>query len=119
MMAYYQEIASHRGGGGWRAVGEKIGCSGAYARQIAMGAKPVTLDIASEWIIAMGWAPKQNTVSARPSPKRQPRRFYRPCLPVELGEQVREWGIDVEAILTQAVKSAILDEQWRERTHEA
>ena len=57
---------------------------------------------------AMGWA----------SPKRQPRRFYRPCLPVELGEQVKLWNIDVEALLTQAVKSAILDEQWRERTHE-
>ena len=52
------------------------------------------------------------------SPKRQPRRFYRPCLPVELGEQVKLWNIDVEALLTQAVKSAILDEQWRERTHE-
>ncbi len=53
-----------------------------------------------------------------PSPKRQPRRFYRPCLSVELGEQVRTWHIDVESLLTQAVKSAILDEQWRERTHE-
>jgi len=50
-----------------------------------------------------------------PAPRR---RYYRPCLPVELGEQVRLWGIDVEALLTQAIKSAILDEQWRERTHE-
>ena len=33
------------------------------------------------------------------SPKRQPRRFYRPCLSVELGEQIKEAGLDVEAIL--------------------
>lgn len=54
----------------------------------------------------------------RPSPKRPARRFYRPCLSVELGEQVKLWNIDIEALLTQAVKSAIIDEQWRERTHE-
>ena len=53
----------------------------------------------------------------RPSGK-PPRRYYRPCLPVDLGEQVKLWGIDVEALLTQTVKSAILDEQWRERIHE-
>lgn len=116
-MAYYQDIASHRGGGGWRAVGEKIGCSGAYARQIAMGAKPVTLDIAGEWIAAMGWVPKR-AANAKPPPKRPPRRFYRPCLPVELGEKIKLWNIDIEAAVTQAVKNAILDAQWQERTHE-
>lgn len=37
------------------------------------------------------------------SPKRPPRRFYRPCLPVELGEQIKLWNIDVEAALMLAV----------------
>jgi hypothetical protein len=45
-------------------------------------------------------------------------RYYRPCLSIELGAQIKLYGLDVEALLTQAVKSAILDEQWRERTHE-
>ena len=35
----------------------------------------------------------------RPSPKRQPRRFYRPCLSVELGEAIREDRIDLESLL--------------------
>lgn len=30
------------------------------------------------------------------SPKRQPRRFYRPCLSVELGKAIREYELDVE-----------------------
>jgi hypothetical protein len=54
----------------------------------------------------------------RPGQSRKRTRYYRPCLPVELGEQINLHGIDVEALLTQAVKSVILDEQWRERTHE-
>jgi hypothetical protein len=33
------------------------------------------------------------------SPKRQPRRFYRPCLSVELGEALQGTGIDIEATL--------------------
>ena len=33
------------------------------------------------------------------SPKRQPRRFYRPCLSVELGEAIREDRIDLESLL--------------------
>lgn len=39
------------------------------------------------------------------SPKRQPRRFYRPCLPVELGEIMREYGWSPEVILWQWVKT--------------
>ena len=42
-------------------------------------------------IAALGIAP----------PKRQTRRFYRPCLPVELGEQVKLNGVDVEAVLRE------------------
>ena len=33
------------------------------------------------------------------SPKRAPRRFYRPCLSVELGEAIREDRIDLESLL--------------------
>lgn len=32
---------------------------------------------------------------------RPPRRFYRPCLPVELGEQVKLHTVDVEAVLRE------------------
>ena len=38
-----------------------------------------------------------------PSPKRPPRRFYRPCLSLELGEQIRKYDIDVEAELSIVV----------------
>ena len=33
------------------------------------------------------------------SPKRAARRFYRPCLSVELGEAIREDRIDLESLL--------------------
>lgn len=33
-----------------------------------------------------------------------PRRFYRPCLSVELGEAIREYDIDVEAELWTIVR---------------
>ena len=39
-----------------------------------------------------------------PSPKRLPRRFYRPCLSAELGEAIREYGIDVEDALWTVVR---------------
>jgi hypothetical protein len=39
-----------------------------------------------------------------PSPKRPPRRFYRPCLSVELGEIMREYGWSPEVILWQWVR---------------
>lgn len=73
----------------------------------AMG-RPMSLERERRVCAALGIAP--------PVPRR---RYYRPCLPVDLGEQVKLWNIDVEALLTQAVKSAIVDEQWRERVHEA
>lgn len=109
MMAYYQDIASHRGGGGWRAVGEKIGCSGAYARQIAMGAKPVTLDIAGEWIVAMGWVPKR-AANAKQSSKRAQRRFYRPCLSVTWGETIKQSGWNIETIIAAGLKALGVNE---------
>jgi len=46
-----------------------------------------------------------------PSPKRPPRRFYRPCLPTKLGALIREYGIDVEAELLDAV--ARYEEMYR------
>ena len=58
MQAFYREIASKSKGGGWRAVGAKIGKSGAYARQIAEGQKPVTEEIAVAWMMSNGWEPK-------------------------------------------------------------
>jgi hypothetical protein len=66
MMTFYQETASKRGGGGWRAVGQKIGCSGAYARQLAMGTKPITPEIAGDWLIVTGWQVKRHEVDACP-----------------------------------------------------
>lgn len=38
-------------------------------------------------------------------PSRRARRFYRPCLPVELGEIMREYGWSPEVILWQWVKT--------------
>lgn len=92
----------------WRFVGEVLGVSGAYARLIAQGHRVAGKPAVLRWL----------EYRAVNKPARRPRRFYRPCLPVELGQQVKLHGIDVEALLTQAVKSAILDEQWRERMHE-
>lgn len=40
------------------------------------------------------------------SPKRAPRRFYRPCLSVELGEAIREDRIDVESTLWAVIVAA-------------
>jgi hypothetical protein len=147
MQAFYKETASKSKGGGWRAVGEKIGKSGAYARQIVNGQRAVTEEIAVAWMLSNGWHQRLIPVPPcpdcgsvhharcngnggtvvvlapgetvrRPGQSRKRTRYYRPCLPVELGEQINLHGIDVEALLTQAVKSVILDEQWRERTHE-
>lgn len=66
MQAFYKETASKSKGGGWRAVGAKIGKSGAYARQIAEGQKPVTEEIAVAWMLSNGWEPK--TYSYPPCP---------------------------------------------------
>lgn len=33
-----------------------------------------------------------------------PRRFYRPCLPVEMGETIKLYGVDVEAVLREYLK---------------
>lgn len=52
------------------------------------------------------YRPSQTTIDKvlsaqppKPSPKRPPRRFYRPCLPVDLGEQVKASGWDIETIV--------------------
>lgn len=66
MMTFYQKTASKRGGGGWRTVGQMIGCSGAYARQLAMGKKPMTASVAGEWMIATGELPR--LVEVEPCP---------------------------------------------------
>jgi hypothetical protein len=147
MMAFYLEIASLENGGGWRSVGNAIGKSGAYARQLATGKRPVTKKVAAAWASKSGWVCKTVEVPScpdcgsvhharcnghagavvvlaagetvrKPGQSRQRPHYYRPCLPVDLGEQVKLHGINVEALLTQAVKSAIVDAQWRERTHE-
>ena len=52
------------------------------------------------------YRPSQTTIDkvlaaqpSKPSPKRPPRRFYRPCLSVELGEVIKENAIDLETVL--------------------
>lgn len=55
MQTFYKETASKSKGGGWRAVGEKIGKSGAYARQIVNGQRSVTEEIAVAWMLSSGW----------------------------------------------------------------
>lgn len=41
---------SQDGGGGWRAVGRRLGVSGAYARMIAMKQRPLTPELAARWL---------------------------------------------------------------------
>jgi hypothetical protein len=66
MKTFYQETASKSKGGGWRAVGEKIGKSGAYARQIVNGQRPVTEEIAVAWMLSNGWHQRLIPVPACP-----------------------------------------------------
>lgn len=57
MNLFYREVASKSKGGGWRAVGMKIGKSGTYARQVALGSRPLTSEIAIAWMISNGQPP--------------------------------------------------------------
>ena len=66
MMAFYLEIASLENGGGWRSVGNAIGKSGAYARQLATGKRPVTKKVAAAWASKSGWVCKTVEVPACP-----------------------------------------------------
>lgn len=59
MNQFYREIASKSKAGGWRAVGAKIGKSGTYARQVALGKRPLTEEIAVSWMLSNGWEPKR------------------------------------------------------------
>jgi hypothetical protein len=53
--------------GGWRYIGELLGVSGAYARQLATGKRNMTPELARKWLLATGMsAPRL--------------RYYRPCL---------------------------------------
>ena len=84
-------VVTHNKLGSWDAVASYYGISKAAAHRIAndKAYRPsqVTIDI----VLA--------AQPSKPSPKRQPRRFYRPCLSVELGEQIKEAGIDLETAL--------------------
>jgi hypothetical protein len=82
----------------WRFVGEVLGTSGAYARLIAQGHRVASSATVLRWI-------EYRAVNKPASPKRQPRRFYRPCMSVELGEIMREYGWSPEVILWQWVKT--------------
>lgn len=62
----YDDFCSKPGHGGWRSVGLSIGISGAYARQIALGQKPVTPSIAEKWLIAYGFEPRREWVPVCP-----------------------------------------------------
>ena len=66
MMAFYRETASLEDGGGWRAVGNAIGKSGAYARQLATGKRPVTKKVATAWAAKSGWVCKTVSVPVCP-----------------------------------------------------
>ena len=55
----------------------------------AINNRPMSLKREKELREAMG-------LSNRP-----PRRFYRPCLPVELGEELRKLDINVEGVLRE------------------
>lgn len=50
----YAGNLSRPGAGGWRAVGKILGISGPYAREIALGIKPLTINVATAWLIATG-----------------------------------------------------------------
>lgn len=63
----YNAFFSRSGNGGWRGLGETIGVSGAYARQVALGEKPVTLSIAEAWLISNGWKPPQKVATCCPT----------------------------------------------------
>ena len=82
---------THNKLGSWDAVASYYGISKAAAHRIAHDKT---------------YRPSQATIDkvlaaqpSKPSPKRPPRRFYRPCLSVELGQTIKECELDVEAIL--------------------
>ena len=82
---------THNKLGSWDAVASYYGISKAAAHRIANDKT---------------YRPSQTTIDkvlaaqpSKPSPKRAPRRFYRPCLSVELGEAIREDRIDLESLL--------------------
>ena len=82
---------THNKLGSWDAVASYYGISKAAAHRIAHDKT---------------YRPSQATIDivlaaqpSKPSPKRAPRRFYRPCLSVELGEAIREDRIDLESLL--------------------
>lgn len=52
--AFYAEFCAKKGQGGWRRVGRFLGVSGAYARELANGDKPITEDIARTWLTKSG-----------------------------------------------------------------
>lgn len=84
---------THNRLGSWDAVASYYGVSKAAAHRIAHDKT---------------YRPSQATIDkvlaeqpSKPSPKRPPRRFYRPCLPVELGEELRKLDINVEGVLRE------------------
>lgn len=54
----------------------------------AMNDKPMSATRERRLLVALGIA-------------KPPRRFYRPCLPVELGEELRKLDINVEGVLRE------------------
>ncbi len=87
---------THNKLGSWDAVASYYGVSKAAAHRIAHDKT---------------YRPSQATIDkvlaaqpSKPATKRPPRRFYRPCLSVELGEIMREYGWSPEVILWQWVR---------------
>lgn len=52
--------------GGWRKVGEVLDISGAYARELAQGIKPISRDLTERWLLETGRYRMMYEVSACP-----------------------------------------------------
>ena len=75
----------------WRFVGEVLGTSGAYARLIAMGHRTAKASCC--------FALAEYRAIAKKDEPRKRKRYYRPCVDYEIGEVVKEMGIDVNYVL--------------------
>ena len=103
----HDDLSRKRGSGGWRAVGDLLGVSGAYARQLARGDRPITPAVVEAWLVATHRRPRLVETPAcpdcgvvhnggrcngqpvtvrlvRPDGTSNRKRYWRPCLPVNL-----------------------------------
>ena len=111
MRALYEYQKINRIAGGWRRIGDLLGVSGAYARQLAYGEKKLTPALIRMWLISTHGIQDMVLVATCPDcgavhtgrchgrevkvvPVGKPRarrRYFRPCLPVELRGAYEQW----------------------------